>query len=179
MVLKSQKREEIVEELKKSALYLFSKKGKAFLKRNDFIYEPSLELGWFEPSKGKLFFQNLLKMNLLKEVGDQGYALNFKREEFFIPMDFRPDINLILIDLAMEREQKEEENLFKSMVKDMASKLSKGEKEILKEIEKVRSQMPLLEPEVCLLLYAREHQALKEKWIEKVFEKLISDSPFK
>jgi len=92
----------VANELRKSAVFLFRKKGKSLLKRNDFIYESSLELGWFEPPEGRTFFHNLLALGLITTGDERTYSLNFQGEKLVVPMDFRPDPGLILCELTGE-----------------------------------------------------------------------------
>lgn len=94
----------VANELRKSAVFLFRKKGKSLLKRNDFIYESSLELGWFEPPEGRAFFHNLLALGLIITKDEKNYSLNFPSEKIVVPMDFRPDPGLILCELTEEME---------------------------------------------------------------------------
>jgi hypothetical protein len=94
--------ERAVEELRKSALYIFRKKAKNALNRNDLVYEPSLELGWFDPPKGRIFFQNLQAAQVIRSEDGKEYQLNFDPESFSVPMDFKPDPRFILAELTEE-----------------------------------------------------------------------------
>jgi len=92
----------VIAELEKSAVFLFRKKGKSRLRRNDFIYEPSLELDWFDPPKGRTFFHNLLSLNVITADDEENYSLNVTDRELPVSMDFRPIQELILCGLSEE-----------------------------------------------------------------------------
>lgn len=225
----------VVNELRKSAVFLFRKKGKSLLKRNDFIYESSLELGWFEPPEGRAFFHNLLALRLITTEDNRNYTLNFPSEKSVVPMDFRPDSGLILCELTEEMvsaatsseeaeptsteeakvasadeteepateetkanstEKKEEPSpateetekpspttgpdpgfspLFEKIVDDLTSATQRSRETILKEIEKIKAENPALQPEVCALVHARKHNALKRELVDEVFRELVEN----
>jgi len=190
---------EVMDEMKRSAVYLFRAKGNR-LKKNDFIYEPSLELGWFDPPRGRIFFNNLLALGLIKTEDDMFYSLDFDREKTPVPMDFKPRLELILPEpdpelLSFTEEahqvpqasaarappsaQKQEASpvsLPDRIVGELMERTGSSREGLLEEMDALGADYPLLEPAVRALLLAQKKRKLvilKKELVDEVFRGLV------
>ncbi len=189
----TQDQETILLELKKSAVFLFRKKGKTTLTKEEIIYEPSLQLGWFNPPEGRTFLANLQAAGAITEKDGGNYILGFPGKRLQLPMDFRPKQELILatlepgvsLDQEPEVEGAGEETpleepkadipLLSRLLVELAEGSDLPEPGLRKEMERVREENPSLEPEVCTLVLARKRNLLKKEQTELVLDKLITD----
>ena len=189
----------VMDEMKRSVAYLFRAKGNR-LKKNDFIYEPSLELGWFDPPKGRVFFNNLLALGLIKTEDDSYYSLDFDRDELSVPMDFKPRLELILpepdpelLSFAEELHQAprppaarappsaQEQgasptSLLDRIVGELVERTGSSREELQEEMDAFKADFPLLEPAVRALLLAQKKGSLgnlKRELVDEVFRGLV------
>ena len=65
--------------------------------------------------------------------------------------------------------------LFEKIVDDLTSATQRSRETILKEIEKIKAENPALQPEVCALVHARKHNALKRELVDEVFRELVEN----
>lgn len=83
-----------MEELKKTLGFIYKRKGKDILKKEEIRLSASIDLRWFTPTEANKLIEAGLKSNLLIKA-NKGLKADFNYEKVEIPFGFRPSKKIL------------------------------------------------------------------------------------
>jgi hypothetical protein len=137
-----------MKELREALVFLFQRKGKDILTEKELILSASMDLGWFTPDEAKQLVDICLELKLLSRE-DTGLTPNFDYKNYFIPIDFTPSENILLMEA--------QEPLLFSILRHIDSKTGLGRSKIMSEINKKQDTLDV-EIEVAAILIAKKYE---------------------
>ncbi len=132
--------------MKKAIAFIFQRKGVTEMKKEDFIYDPATDLGWFSISESKDLLETAKEKGLVKESKDK-VSVNFDHLSVGFPVGFKPTKRILKVD--------KKEPLLPRMLSAALNNSRYSRSELMAAVNKKQDEMNL-EIEVALLLLCSE-----------------------
>lgn len=136
-----------MEELVKTIVFLFQRKGRDVLSEKELVLSASLDLGWFSPQEAKQFVEVCLKLKLLTRE-ENGLKPSFDYKSHSIKIDFTPSKNILLLE--------SQEPLLLAIVRNIEEKTQLARSAVMAEINKKQDGLDI-EIEVAAILIAKKY----------------------
>ncbi len=151
-------------ELKYTVAFIFQRMGNDVIDKDDFIYGPPADLGWFSSSEAKKLLQIARKEGLVNVKGDK-VKIKFEHKDLDIPLGFEPPKKIL---------NEKKKPLFQSMLDDVVMHSHLDRQEVMSRVNVKQDEMNI-EIEAALLLIAQELELdlpRKKKYIEDITKKI-------
>ncbi len=154
--------------MKKTLSFLFQREGKN-IEKNDFIYIPSADLGWFSSEEVRKLLE-ISEESGLVSIDNDIVSANFDFNQIQIPMGFEPPKDLL--------EKEVEEDVFPMILDEIVQKTDLDKQKIMAQVNKKQDKLNI-NIKTALLLVAQENEVdlkNKEKYITKIEEEILENS---
>ncbi|MFW5904150.1 MAG: DUF2240 family protein [Candidatus Saliniplasma sp.] len=151
-------------ELKYTLAFIFQRAGSEKIDKEEFIYGPPADLGWFTSSEAKHLLNIARKEGLVNMDGDL-VKIEFDPKSVNIPLGFEPSKRIL---------EEKKKPLFKSMLDDVVMYSHLDRQDVMSRVNVKQDEMNI-EIEAALLLLARELELdlpKKQGYIEAVRKKV-------
>lgn len=151
-------------ELKYTLAFIFQRAGAEEIDKEEFIYGPPADLGWFSSSEAKKLLKIARKEGLVTLNGDK-VEINFDPKNVNIPLGFEPSTRIL---------EEKEKPLFQRMLDDVVMYSQLNRQEVMSRVNLKQDDMNI-EIEAALLLLAQELELdlpKKHEYIEAVRKKV-------
>ncbi len=151
-------------ELKYTIAFIFQRAGAQEIDKDEFIYGPPADLGWFTSSEAKKLLKIARKEGLVK-LKDDIVRSEFDPANVNIPLGFEPSKRIL---------EENKKPLFQSMLDDVVMYSHLNRQEIMSRVNVKQDDMNI-EIEAALLLLARELELelpKKQEYIDAVRKKV-------
>lgn len=150
----------MVEEIRKVLLYLKRATGKWEFKESEIINVLSIRSRFFTPDQTREFIHIALDQKCLK-LENEVYTITCSLSSIDLPIDYKPDFELV-------RGQRNEEDIFLSILNYIIENAKMNKKEVLMEINKIKEKNPLISSQIAALLVAKAKGLKIDEFIEKM-----------
>lgn len=151
-------------ELKYTVAFIFQRIGSDEIDKDDFIFGPAADLGWFSSSEAKKLLKIARKEGLVNLKGDN-VEITFDHKNLDIPLGFEPPKKIL---------EEKKKPLFKSILDDVVMHSHLDRQEVMSRVNVKQDEMDV-EIEAALLLVAQEIQLdlpRKQNYIEAIRKKI-------
>lgn len=151
--------------MKRTVAFLFQREGKS-IDKNDFIYIPSADLGWFSSEEARKLLKISEESGLIS-INEDTVTANFDFNSIQIPMGFEPPKNLL------EKEVKKD--IFPIILNEITEKTDLNRQKIMAQVNKKQDVLNI-NIKTALLLVAQENDVKlknKREYIEKIEEEIL------
>ncbi|MFO7791536.1 MAG: DUF2240 family protein [Candidatus Saliniplasma sp.] len=152
------------QELKYTVAFIFQRMGSEEIDKDDFVYGPPADLGWFSSSEAKKLLGIARKEGLVDLKGDR-VKIRFDYNDIDIPLGFEPPKRIL---------EEKKKPLFQSMLDDVVMHSNLDRQEVMSRVN-VKQDTMNIEIEAALLLLAQELELdlpKKQKYIEDIRKKV-------
>lgn len=133
-----------VEQLRAAVATIFRRKGKHIMNEEEFLYEASIGLRWYTPSKAAIFLSNAKKFGLITA----------NRDELRPSFDLDGDIEHII--KAPEELAEENQNPVVSIVDMICDRTGQPKSEVMSRVNRLKRELNL-ETQAAAVLIAAQH----------------------